>query len=664
MPVRNEGSFIHQALDAVLAQTYPLDRMEIIIADGMSTDNTRQVVRDYQQKFPNIRLVDNEGKIAPTGLNAALQLARGDIVVRVDGHCIIQPDYVQRCVDHLGQEDVDGVGGPMETVGETPVAQAIALAMSSPFGVGGSAFRTIKDRKMFVDTVAFPAYKQETIRKAGLFDEELVRNQDDEYNFRLREMGGRILMTPDIRSSYYSRSSFKSLWRQYFQYGYWKVRVMQKHPRQMSLRQFVPPTFVGALIILSVLSLFMNETRILLALVVAAYLMANLAATLLTTARTAGGSWPYLPFAFGTLHIAYGAGFLFGLMKFANRWGTDTPALIPATAGPVTQPVRPMNVLMITSEWPTAETPHVVPFIVRQVRSLRDAGVDVEVFPFRGGKNPLNYYRAWRRARKVLSSRPFDLVHAQWGQSGLLALPKHLPLVVTFRGDDLEGIIGQNGRQTLRGRVLQNISRMVARSADQVIVVSDRLSRSLPRSDYQVIPSGLDLDLFRPIPQSEARQRLGLHPNRCYVLFAGASENPRKRYDLAKQAVDRLAKDMDVELLTANHVPHAQIPDYMNASDVLLLVSLHEGSPNVVKEALACNLPVVSTDVGDVRKRIEGMPGCQILEEASPEAVAAALRKVLSDHIRPNSRPAVMELDEKLLTQKVIGGYRQALSKK
>jgi succinoglycan biosynthesis protein ExoA len=323
MPIRNEAGFIGESLRSVLDQDYPPDLMEVIVVDGMSTDATRDIVRDLAAQHSNVRLVDNPGRIVPIGMNIALQQAKGEIIVRVDGHCEIRPDYVRRCVEYLGNGEIDGVGGPMETIGETTVSQAIAIAMSSPFGVGGSAFRTIKDRTMYVDTVAFPAYRRETIRKNGLYDEELVRNQDDEYNYRLRELGGRILMTPDIRSRYYSRSSLKSLWRQYLQYGFYKVRVMQKHPRQMSLRQFIPPLFVASLILISVLSLFFAPVRLLLAVEIGAYLAANLGASLITAGKTGTQYFIYLPVTFAILHIAYGSGFLYGLVKFANRWKAE-----------------------------------------------------------------------------------------------------------------------------------------------------------------------------------------------------------------------------------------------------------------------------------------------------------------------------------------------------
>jgi succinoglycan biosynthesis protein ExoA len=324
MPIRNEAGYIHDSLLSVLNQDYPREKMEILVVDGMSDDGTRETVLKLQEQYPLIRLINNPGKIVPIGMNIALQQAKGEIIVRVDGHCQIQPDYVSKCVHYLISSDIDGVGGPMETIGETDIAQGIALAMSSPFGVGGSAFRTVKNSTMLVDTVAFPAYRAETIQKNGLYDEELVRNQDDEYNYRLRASGGKILLTPDIRSRYYSRSSLKSLWRQYFQYGYWKVRVMQKHTRQMVWRQFVPPAFVGFLVIFSLMALFSTTAFFLLLLGIAAYIAANLAASAWTAAQYGWRYFPYLVASYAILHFSYGAGFLYGLVKFASRWKAET----------------------------------------------------------------------------------------------------------------------------------------------------------------------------------------------------------------------------------------------------------------------------------------------------------------------------------------------------
>ncbi len=320
MPVRNEAGFIARSLDCVLDQDYPAERIEVIVADGRSTDATREIVQEWQAEHPNLRLVDNPKQIAPTALNVALALARGEIIVRVDGHCEIAPDYVRNCVKHLREDGVEGVGGPLETIGATPMADAIAAAMSSPFGVGGSAFRTVKDRTMLTDTVAFPAYTRAAIERAGLFDEEMVRNQDDEYNYRLRKLGARLLLAADVRARYYSRSSLKSLFKQYFQYGYWKVRVLQKHPRQMSLRQFIPPLFVAALLLSLLVAAVFPWGWLVAALIAGSYLAANLAASFLTASQTNLRHFILLPPVFLALHLSYGAGFLLGLIKFAPHW--------------------------------------------------------------------------------------------------------------------------------------------------------------------------------------------------------------------------------------------------------------------------------------------------------------------------------------------------------
>ena len=321
MPVRNEAAFIRRSVAAVLAQDYPRDRIEIIIADGLSNDGTREAIKAVQLQHPSVNLIDNPGKIVSTGLNAALRVAKGEVIIRVDGHCEIARDYVRRSVSHLADPKVDCVGGPLETVGETYAARAIAAAMSSSFGVGGSGFRVGTKEAKFVDTVAFPGFRRETIQRAGPFDEELVRNQDDEYSYRVRKLGGCILLAPDIQSRYYSRASFRKLWKQYFQYGYWKVRVLQKHSRQMSARQFVPPLFVIALLLLCVTAPISTLSKWSLIATLAAYGVLSLAATIAAAARTGWRFFPLFPIAFTIIHLAYGAGFLVGIFRFWNRWG-------------------------------------------------------------------------------------------------------------------------------------------------------------------------------------------------------------------------------------------------------------------------------------------------------------------------------------------------------
>ena len=319
-----------------------------------------------------------------------------------------------------------------------------------------------------------------------------------------------------------------------------------------------------------------------------------------------------------------------------------------------------IRVLMLTSVWPTPERPELAPFLVRQVNFLRKAGVSVDVFPVEGHMRPDAYFRAWQKVRTLLKRNAWDLVHAQWAQSALTCLPARLPLVVTFHGSDVQGIPGKKHRRTLPGWVLQRVSRAVARIASEAIVVAERLAGLLPHREYHVIPCGVDLDLFRPCPRGDARMRLGLNPAGRYILFAANPGRPVKRFGLARAAVESLDARYGAELVVASGVNPDLMPVYMNACDVLLLTSAHEGSPSVVKEALACNLPVVSTDVGDVAERIRNVDGCALCD-GRPQALASALAGVLDRGRRVSGREAVRPLDESLLTRRVIGVYESAL---
>lgn len=318
LPIRNEGEGIRNTLDAILAQDYP-GPIEIIISDGMSTDQTRGIVQEYREKNSNIRLMDNPLKIVPTGMNLALGKAVGDIIVRVDGHTLIAPDYVSRCVEALARSGADNVGGRMRAEGTNLFGQVVAIATSTPFGVGGARFHYSEEEE-WVDTVYMGAWPRRVFERIGGFDEELVRDQDDEYNYRLRKHGGTILLSPHIKSRYTNRGSLKTLWKQYYQYGFYKVRVLQKHPRQMSLRQFIPPAFVLSLFTSIILTLLVSWGWTLLALVLGLYFLANIGASVYTAARRGWKHLPLLPVCFAVLHLSYGAGFLVGLLYFWNRW--------------------------------------------------------------------------------------------------------------------------------------------------------------------------------------------------------------------------------------------------------------------------------------------------------------------------------------------------------
>jgi teichuronic acid biosynthesis glycosyltransferase TuaC len=321
-----------------------------------------------------------------------------------------------------------------------------------------------------------------------------------------------------------------------------------------------------------------------------------------------------------------------------------------------------IRVLMVTSDWLWNSWGGPAVFIARQAEHLRRAGVHVDLFPFKGERRISNYLAAWREVQRRLRHGSYDLVHAQFGQSGLTALPKRVPLVVTFRGDDLEGIIGENGRYIPSGWLLRMVSRTVARRADAAIVVSEHMKQHLPRSvDAQVLPSGLDFELFRPEPQHLVRARLGLPADRKLVLFVGNPNLARKRFGLAQKAVEIVDHGIPTELIAGWGRTHQEIVSLMNACDALLFTSMQEGSPNAVKEALACNLPVVSVKVGDVPLRLQGISGCELCPDDRPETIAHALERVLRRGARTQSRAAVQDLDERLLTDRLIDIYRSVL---
>jgi succinoglycan biosynthesis protein ExoA len=315
LPIRNEARYIEQCLRAVLGQDYPGDLVEVIVVDGASDDDTLQVVDRLAAEHPNrVRVLHNPDHITPVSLNLGIGAATGAIVVRVDGHCEIAPDYVRRCVEAFRETGYECVGGVCITEGETDVARAIAAAQSSPFGVGNVAFRVQRPTPALVDTVPFGAWPRSVFSEVGLFDEELVRNQDDEFAFRLTQAGGRVWYDPAIRSRYFSRATLAGLWRQYFEYGLYKVRVGQKRGGFAAPRHLVPAAFVGALVASAGLALVTRRARWL-GIVAGPYIAANAVATV-RVSRQARVRAPVVSAAFAILHTSYGAGFLVGL----HRW--------------------------------------------------------------------------------------------------------------------------------------------------------------------------------------------------------------------------------------------------------------------------------------------------------------------------------------------------------
>jgi len=315
IPCRNEAGRIRECVGAALAQLAGNNAGELIIADGVSDDGTRKILESLEREEPRVRLIDNPGRIVSTGLNAAIRAARGQIIIRMDAHTEYAPDYVARCVELLEKTGADNVGGPWLAKGDGYVSRAIAAAFQSSFAVGGARGHDVNHEGP-VDTVYLGCWSKETFERFGYFDEELVRNQDDEHNLRIIRGGGKIYQSPKVRSWYRPRGTLAALFKQYLQYGYWKVRVIQKHKQPASPRHLVPGGFVLALAILAILSPIFHPPFIALLLALGSYVLALLAASLVTAARTGIALLPVLPAAFCCYHFGYGFGFLRGLLDF------------------------------------------------------------------------------------------------------------------------------------------------------------------------------------------------------------------------------------------------------------------------------------------------------------------------------------------------------------
>jgi glycosyltransferase involved in cell wall biosynthesis len=323
IPMRNEENYIEKCVKSLIDQDCPEDSYEVIIVDGMSDDRSREIVRSLSNNHSNVFLLENPNIVTSFGLNIGIKKSRGKIVNILGAHSFVRADFIKENIETFENVEADCVGGPIQSVGKTYSARAISLAMSSPFGIGNALFR-YSTRDGYVDTLAFGAYKREVFRKIGLFDEELVRNQDDEFNYRLRKAGGKIFITPRIRSFYYNQATLKKVWRQYFQYGFWKVRVMQKHLKMMKLRQFIPTVFVLSIIISLLLSFHSKIFLVSFLLISGIYLACNLFFSFRIARKYEWKYFFFLPLVFNTLHWSYGFGFLIGLFRFFHRWFIKT----------------------------------------------------------------------------------------------------------------------------------------------------------------------------------------------------------------------------------------------------------------------------------------------------------------------------------------------------
>lgn len=312
IPIRNEVRSIARTLDCVLNQTFPAEQTEVFVADGLSDDGTREIVQEYAARHPRVHLLNNPKRTIPVALNLAIAASNAGVIVRVDGRCHIAPDYVETCVDLLAATGAANVGGLMRPEGNSTVGRAVAIATKSRFGVGNGRFHYL-ERQEWVDTVYLGCFRREVLEEVGGYDEELIRNQDDELNYRIRAAGYGILLSPAIRSTYIPAATLRKLWRsQYYQYGYWKVRVIQKHPGSLQPKHLAPPALVAVLISSAVL--FVLTRRKLMLFPIAGYL-AGTGLAALWMSRHRPRLLPVVAAVFACMHVGYGTGFLRALVR-------------------------------------------------------------------------------------------------------------------------------------------------------------------------------------------------------------------------------------------------------------------------------------------------------------------------------------------------------------
>ncbi|MBI4329424.1 MAG: glycosyltransferase family 2 protein [Chloroflexi bacterium] len=339
LPVRNEGRRLARCLEAVLSQAYPKDCMEVLVVDGLSGDGTRQLAEEYARRDARVRFIENPAKVTPAALNIGIREAKGEVLVRVDGHTLLEPDYFTRCVEALERTGASCVGGLMRATGEGYWGKVVTLVHSSRFGLGGGRFH-LSQKEGEVDTVYLGAYRREVFQKVGLFNERLVRNQDIEFNGRLRAAGGRIVLSPAIRSLYYVRGSLGAFLGQNFRNGQWNVAVLHETPWALSLRHLVPFLFVSTVGLSLALSPWVWPARVLLGSVLLLYGLLALGAAIWSAVRGGARYLPGLVITFPALHLAYGLGFAAGLLRFGVPRALVTPTFLLSLLQPRRHPPK------------------------------------------------------------------------------------------------------------------------------------------------------------------------------------------------------------------------------------------------------------------------------------------------------------------------------------
>jgi len=313
IPVYNEECYIEKCILSLLQQDYRKEQMEWIFIDGGSSDNTVLIIKKYMQKYPElIKLYDNPNKTVPYAMNIGIKSSVGKYIILLNAHSEYSEDYISKCVYYLEKTDADNVGGVIETKGKGYVGNAIALMLSSKFGVGDSKFRT-NGKSGYVDTVPFGAFRREVFTKYGLYNEKLTRNQDIELNYRIRKNGGKIYMAEDIKLKYYCRNRIKEIVAMAIKDGKWNVITMKLCPGAMGIRHFVPLTFLLSLIVLPLLSILIPSFIYLFLGEIILYSLLDIISSI--KAAKDNKYIPLLFILFPIFHLSYGFGSLIGLAK-------------------------------------------------------------------------------------------------------------------------------------------------------------------------------------------------------------------------------------------------------------------------------------------------------------------------------------------------------------
>jgi len=313
---RNEMDYIGQCLESLINQDYPKDEFEIIVVDGMSNDGTRDIILDFQKKHQNVILIDNPKIFCSAAMNLGIKKAKGDFIIKVDAHALVSSDFIRKNIEFLEKTKAACVGGPIKTIGKGYTGEAIALALVSFFGTGGSAFRSNPKFEGYVDTVPFGAYRRDFLEKAGLYEETMKKVEDLDLHARIKRLGGRFYMTPDIKSSYFCRSTIKGFIKQAFTNGYEVGGILNV----VFFRHLVPFFFVSALLISFLLSFVFDTARAVFILILFSYLLFNIFFSLQIVLKKGKLKYlPIIPLIFAVQHLSYGVGTFTRIFNFLKK---------------------------------------------------------------------------------------------------------------------------------------------------------------------------------------------------------------------------------------------------------------------------------------------------------------------------------------------------------